>query len=179
MATKKTSSGAKSVALSGMMSALCFVIMYIASVTDIFDLAAAVLCALLIIICVIEIGGRYPWLVWLVTSVLCLLLLPRKDIALEFVLFGGIYPMIKSYVEKLPTVISWILKIAFFNAVFTGWFFLSIKLFGVSVDTVGIKMGLVSFLGANAFFIFTDVCFSLIISAYMTKLRKKFKFGKK
>ncbi|MBR0302404.1 MAG: hypothetical protein IJQ80_00985 [Clostridia bacterium] len=175
---KSTAGAAKSVALSGILSALCFVIMYIGAVTDILDLSVVVLSALIVVVAVIELGGRYPWMIWLVASILCMLFLPRKDIALEFVLFGGVYPMIKSLVERLPVVLAWILKLAYFNAVFTAWFFLSVRFFGIGTDVIGVKLGTVAYLAANAFFIFTDVCFSFMISAYMTRLRKKFKFGK-
>ena len=80
----------KSVALSGMFSALCFVVMYLAAVTEVLDLSGMVLCSMIMIVAVIEIGKYYPWLIWLVTGTLCILLIPKKDVALEFVMFGGI-----------------------------------------------------------------------------------------
>ena len=169
-------SATKCVALSGVMSALCFVIMYLVSVTEIFDLSGVVVCSMIIIVAVIEIGRYYPWLIWAVTGVLCLFFLPKKDIALEFVMFGGIYPMMKSYFEKLPTIPSWILKIVFFNAVFTGWFFICRYLFGIK--DVGFTFGLIAYAAANVFFILSDIAFSMMIALYMSKLRKKLKIGK-
>ena len=164
----------KSVALSGVMAALCFVIMYLVSVTEVFDLSGVVVCSMIIIVAVIEIGRYYPWLIWAVAGTLCMFFLPKKDIALEFVMFGGIYPMIKSYLEKLPFLPSWILKIVFFNAVFTGWFFICRLLF---VLDVGLTLGVIAYVAANAFFILADIAFSMMISLYMSKLRKKFKIG--
>ena len=166
----------KSVALSGVMSALCFVIMYLVSVTEIFDLSGVVVCSMIIIIAVIEIGRYYPWLIWAVTSVLCMFFLPKKDIALEFVMFGGIYPMLKSYFEKLPVIPSWIFKIAFFNAVFTGWFFICRFLFALDV---GLTLGIIAYAAANVFFILADVAFSMMIALYMSKLRRRFRIGGK
>lgn len=166
----------KSIALSGVISALCFVIMYLASIIDVIDLSAVVLCAMIIIVSVIEIGRYYPWLIWLVTGVLCMLLLPRKDIALEFVLFGGVYPMLKSYFERLPIVLSWIIKLVYFNIIFTGWFFLSEYVFGVKVD---LALGIIAYVAANAFFVMSDVVFTMMVSLYMTKIRPRLKIGRK
>lgn len=166
----------KSVALSGMFSALCFVVMYLAAVTEVLDLSGMVLCSMIVIVAVIEIGKYYPWLIWAVTGVLCMLFIPKKDIALEFVMFGGIYPMVKSYLERLPAVLSWALKIVFFNIVFTGWFMLCKFIFMLDV---GMTMGVIAYLAANAFFILADVAFSMMISLYVNKLRKRFKIGRK
>ncbi|MBR6918634.1 MAG: hypothetical protein IKN38_10660 [Clostridia bacterium] len=174
---RKNGSGAKDVALSGIISALCFVVMYLSSIADVMDLSAIVLTAMIISVAVIEIGRYFPWLIWAVTSVLCILLLPRKDIALEFVLFGGVYPMVKSLIErKLPTIPSWIAKIVFFNAVFTLWFFISKFVFALDV---GLTLGVIAYAAANVFFIIADLAFSMMIVLYMTKIRQRLKIGKK
>ena len=172
----KTPGTTKSVALSGMTCALCFVVMYLAAVTEVLDLSGMVLCSMIVIVAVIEIGKYYPWLIWAVTSVLCMFFLPKKDVALEFVMFGGVYPMVKAYLEKLPTALSWILKIVFFNAVFTGWFMISKFIFALDV---GMTMGIIAYLAANVFFILADIAFSMMISLYLTKIRKRLKIGSK
>ncbi len=164
------------IALSGVISALCFVVMYIAAVTEIFDLSGMVVCSMIMIVAVIEIGKYFPWLIWLVTGTLCILFIPKKDVALEFVMFGGIYPMMKSYFERLPQIPSWILKIAFFNAVFTGWFFLSSRLLGLDV---GMTLGVIAYLAANFFFVLSDILFTLMVSFYLAKLRPRLKLGRK
>ena len=166
----------KSVALSGVMCALCFVVMYLAAVTEVLDLSGMVLCSMIVIVAVIEIGRYYPWLIWAVTGALCMLLLPKKDVALEFVLFGGVYPMLKAYFEKMPTVLSWVAKILFFNAVFTGWFMLSKFIFMLDV---GMTMGVIAYLAANVFFVLSDIAFTMMISLYFSKIRKRLKIGRK
>ena len=158
------------------MSALCFVLMYLSSLTEVLDLCAMVACSVLIIICVIETGKIYPWLIWAVTGILCMLFIPKKDIALEFVMFGGIYPMIKSYAEKLPLVFAWIAKLVFFNAAFTAWFFIATSLF---TPDVGLKLGPVAYAVANVFFIVADVAFTLTVSLYMAKIRPRIAKGQK
>jgi len=91
-------------------------------------------------------------------------------------MFGGIYPMVKAQLEKLPPLISWTLKIVFFNTVFTGWFFISKFLFALDV---GLELGIIAYVAANAFFILADICFTLMISLYMVKIRPRLKIGRK
>ena len=172
----KKPSTAKSVALSGILAALCFVIMYIAAVTEILDLSGMIVCMVLSAVAVIEIGSYYPWLIWVVCGVLCFFFIPKKDIALEYIMFGGVYPVLKSAFEKLSAIPSWILKLVFFNAVFTGWFFLCRFIFAPNID---LTLGVVAYLAANAFFILSDVALTMMISFYIRNLRKRLKFGSK
>lgn len=165
------------VALSGILCALCFVIMYVGSLSGITDLLAVVVTAMIVVIAVIEIGGIYPWLIWTVTGVLCLILVPDKYVALEFILFGGIYPMVKSYLERFPTFISFAMKILYFNVAFAGSYAVAKYIF--AVNDVGFDLAIVSFILANLFFILSDVYLSLMISAYMVKLRPRLRRQKK
>lgn len=163
----------KKLALSSIFTALCFVVMYLGGLTQVLDLCAVVLSALVVIIAVIELGGMWPWLIWAVTSVLCIFFIPDKFIALEFVIFGGIYPMIKAWLEKFPAFISWSMKILYFNLAFTGAYFASTYIFGMR--DVGFVLKMPAYLAANVFMILADVCFSLLISLYFAKLRPRIK----
>lgn len=167
----------KNLALSSLMAAACFVLMYVGSVSGVFDLCAVVACAMIVIFAVIEIGGIFPWLIWLVSSTLCIFMVPDKFVALEFALFGGIYPMIKASLEKYPPFISWSLKFAFFNVVFTGAYYIATYVF--SIYNLGFTIGVAAYVLANIFFFIADVAFTLMISIYMTKLRPRLKFKNK
>lgn len=163
----------KKLALSSIFAALCLVIMYIGGLTQIFDLCAAVLSALIVIIAVIELGGVWPYLIWAVTGTLCIFFIPDKFIALEFVLFGGIYPMIKAWLERFPSFIAWAMKILYFNIAFSAAFLAATYIFGMR--ELGFELKIPSYIAANIFFILADVCFSLLISLYFTKLRPRIK----
>ena len=173
---KSSASTTKDLALSGLLSALCFVLMYICAATEIFDLCAVIVSSAIIVVSMIEAKGFWPWLIWLVTGTLCLLLIPRIDIALEFVLFGGVYPMIKAFIEKLPKVPAWALKLVFFNTVFTGWYYLSKLLFACDP---GFDFGVVAYLAANVFFVLSDVFLSVAAVTYVNKLRPRLGIGKR
>lgn len=178
---KRSQSGSldstKKLALAALFSALCFILMYLGAAAVVFDLCAVTVSALVIIFAVIEIGGMYPWLIWAVSGTLCLLLLPDKYAALEFALYGGIYPILKALIEKLPRLLSWAVKICYFNAAFTLSAVIAKYIFGIS--DIGFELKIVSFALANVFFILSDICFTLLISSYYTKLRPRLRLGKR
>jgi hypothetical protein len=93
--------------------------MLLGSIITVLDLTMVAIASLLIMLSVIEIGGGYPYLIWLVTGVLSMLLLPDKFGALLYLLFGGIYPIFKEMFERLHYIVSWILKFSYFNAMLT------------------------------------------------------------
>lgn len=167
----------KKLALSSLIAAGCFLLMYFASLTGVLDLCAAVLSSFVVVLAVIEIGGKYPWLIWLVSGTLCVLFIPDKFSALEFAFFGGIYPMIKAFLERFPGFISWTLKFTYFNIAFAGAYFLASYVFS-SVE-IGFTLKAAAFIFANLFFLMADVALSLMISLYMTRIRPRFKKGGK
>ncbi len=173
----KTAQNTEKLALAALFSALCFVLMYFGTVTVVFDLCAVTVSALIIIISVIEIKGMYPWLIWAVCGTLSLLILPDKYVALEFVMYGGIYPMLKSCFERFPKIISWIFKLLYFNIAFTASVYIAKYLFMTS--DIGFELKTVAYILANFFFILSDICFSLLISIYIYKIRPRLKIGRK
>ena len=82
-------------ALCAMLSALGVVILYLGSLIEILDLSLAALAPIFVIYVAIELGGYWPWLVYLVTGLLALILLPQKFAAVVYLLFTGVFPMIK------------------------------------------------------------------------------------
>ena len=91
----------KYLTVSAMLCALSVIILSLGSLIEVLDITTAVLASLLCIYAVIEMGGAYPWLIWPVTSILALLLLPQKTPALFYALFAGFYPILKEKLEKL------------------------------------------------------------------------------
>lgn len=163
----------KKIALSAMLAALSFVLMYLGTLTGVFDLCAVTLGALGCAFAVIEIGGVWPWLIAAVTGVLSLLLLPEKFAALEYIVLGGIYPILKSYFERLPKIWAWVSKIVYFNVMLTAALLAAKYLMGVDEDWA--TFSAVVFVFANVFFVIFDIALTMFISVYVVRLRKRFK----
>lgn len=101
----------KAVAVCGILVALCVVLLYLGSLT-VFDLTAVVVCALITMLVVVELGNKYAWLVVCAAGVLSFVLLPSKLIALTYFLIGGMYPILKARFEHFRSSIAWLLKLS-------------------------------------------------------------------
>ena len=83
-----------------LLAALGVVLLYLGSLVEVLDVSMAVIVSLFCIFAVIEYGGSAPWLIYAVTGVLSLILLPIKTPALLYLLFFGYYPILKEKLEK-------------------------------------------------------------------------------
>ncbi len=161
----------KRIALCALLSGLSLAVLYLGALSGIFDLCAVIVGALCIAFVVLEIGGIYPWLTGAVTSVLCLLLLPDKFVALEYVVLGALYPIIKSFFERFGKIPSWVLKLVYFNAALTVCVLLTMFVLH-SQDFVSASW-LVIFAAGNVFFVIYDIALTSFISVYVLRLRKR------
>lgn len=167
----------KNISLAAVMSALCVMILLMGSLITVLDLSTAAAASLIIIFCTIELGGIYPWLVWAVVSSISLLLLPDKFGALVFFLFAGHYPILKKYIERLPRVFQWVVKLLLFNIILTGIIWASKVLLGLP-DTE-ISFSYIVYGICNVTFVVYDIALTRLITFYIFKLRHRFKFIQK
>ena len=113
---KKEIKKSKKIALCAVFSALGVVLLYMGAIFEVLDLSAAAIASMLCVVIISEIGGIYPWLVYAVTSLLSLLLLPNKFGALIYACMAGYYPMLKAKIEGLRSNgLRLLFKIGFFN----------------------------------------------------------------
>ena len=166
----------KYLTISAMLSALGVIILALGSFIEVIDLTVAVVASILCVWAVIEMGGMYPWMIWIVTSVVGFLLLPLKTPALFYAIAFGFYPMIKELAEKYPRVLAWVIKIITFHAclglMFLGlWLFFPAMLEGV----LQIWMLILLYVAALAVFIVYDIALSRLITLYVFKFRSRFK----
>ena len=166
----------KYLTISAMLSALGVIILALGAFIEVIDLTVAVVASFLCVWAVIEMGGMYPWMIWLVTSVVGFLLLPLKTPALFYAIAFGFYPMIKEIAEKRPNVISWIIKIVTFH-VCMGLMFLGIWLFFPAMLEGNLQLLILIglYVAALAVFIVYDIALSRIITFYLFRLRHRFK----
>ena len=173
---RQSSQRIKYITVSAMLSALGVIIMAIGAFIEVLDLSTAVLASMLCIYAVIEIRGSYPWMIWLVTSILSLILLPIKTPAVFYALFFGFYPILKEKLERLSGFVSWILKLVIFHlsvGVMWGVF----KLFIPSaLEDMGMGWMLLALyaLGLVCFVLY-DIALTRLITFYLFRLRKLFR----
>ena len=174
MKKKNVRSGTKKLALSAVLCALGVVMLLLGSVISALDLTMVAFASIFIFFAVLEMGNPYQYLIYATTSMLSILLLPDKFAAFLYLIFGGIYPILKRFFERLPNVISWVMKLLYFNAVIAAMVLGSKYLFGVDEEALEISL----FVLGNAAFIVYDVAMTRLLTMYMLKLRKKLKIEK-
>lgn len=169
---------AKRLALCSLFCALSVVILYLGSLIGVLDLSACALTCFLGVILVIEYGGFWPWLVYIATGVLALLLLPDKSCVLLYVTLAGAYPMVKQMLEKthLPGALVWVLKLLIFNVALAVVELVSFFVLNIEVEGIWLEVAL--FVMGNVAFVLLDIVLTRFIVIYYRRLRPRLRFFK-
>ena len=167
----------KKLTVNAMLCALGVVLMTVGALIEVLDLSVAALASLLCIYAVIELGGWYPWMLWLGTSVLSLLLLPVKTPALFYTFFLGYYPMAKAWLEKkLSSVPCFLCKLGCFHVgvlgiVLVAWAFFPALLENEEGAWYAVVLYGLALLG----FWLYDLALTRLITVYLVKFRRLFR----
>lgn len=170
-ATKKLTLSALTVALGTTLMVLGVYI----DVAEMLDLSLCAIASLLVVFIYLEIGSYYPWLVWICTSLATALLATGKPIWVEYLLVFGIYPLIKSYIERLPKW-SWILvKLVYINVTVWAVFFLSELIIGQNFffEDDSLIISILTYVLINVAFIAYDMYIVVMVRFYLAKIRPK------
>ncbi len=159
----------KRLAVCAVLTALGVTLSWLGSLVGVLDLCTPFLTALLLIPIVIEYGNGYPWGVWAATALLSLFLLPSKSPAAVYLIFGY-YPILKSYLERLPRALCLLLKQLLFLGVDMALVFGSCYLFGVE-DAMPHWYPVVLTAGGFIVLNLVDLALTRLISVYLFKYR--------
>ena len=161
-----------------MLSALSVTVLYIGSMLDFLDLTVACFASCICAFAVIEFGGGAPWFIYLVTGVLSAIIVPYKITAAEYILFAGIYPILKFLMERRirNSVLLWTVKGLYAAVVLVLFYFVS-KLFVTAEVYTPIMLAVTAGLALAAFVLF-DIALTRLITYYFYKLRKRLRVEK-
>ncbi len=178
----------KNLTIGALLSALSVAIIALGGVIEVLDLSMAAIASFICVFAVIELGGIYPWLIFAVTSVLSLILIPSNIGAWCYVLFFGYYAIVKEKIERLKKPLAWTLKMLIGNVAF------AILLFGFGTITYGAGLDFVELVNkvfetnfgtamvvavilmVELLFVVYDIALTRIITFYFKRLRHRFKF---
>lgn len=171
----------KLTALCGVMTALSVVLMSVTTIIPVFMYVVPIVTGIIVLIVADVSNKKWGIGVYFATSVLSLLLVTDKEAVLTYVLFFGFYPLIREYVQKLPKLLSRIVKLILFNcsAVLIG--VAGVLVFGVSAEeykelgkaTIPLLLGL-----ANIVFLLYDAIltrYEILFKGIQVKLKKLMK----
>ncbi len=164
----------KQLTVCAMLAALGVILLYLGSVIEVVDISMAVLASLACVFAVIEYGKSAPWLVFAVTAVLSVILLPNKSPALMYALFFGYYPILKEKFEKRGRVLCWALKEAVFNVALI-LIFIAMRFLLMLPAGLSIMLYLTVLVLCEAVFVLYDIALTRLISFYVYRLRNRFR----
>ena len=188
--SKGISNKTKKLTLGAILSAMGVALLFVGSFIETLDLTMAALASFFCIFAVIELGGAYPWLIFAVTGVLSVILMPYSLTGWFYLLFFGYYPILKEKLEHLSRPVSWILKIIVLNialivCVLVAYFLffgssgegniLSAFTFVFGESDAGEVMAIAVYALANVTFIIYDIALTKLITVYFIKIKPKFK----
>lgn len=162
---------AKSVALAGILTALAVVFLLAGSLLDILDLTMAAVAALVVMIALIELGKGWAVGVYAAASVLSILLLPTTA-SIVFAGFIGCYPVIKVYLDRIPSkILQYLAKFGCFNLFLAAALLIIWWMFGAENEWIAMAKWLVPL--ANLTFIIFDFCLAKLAVFYLVKIRPR------
>ncbi len=160
-------------ALGGILTAGSLAILWLACMVPSGQIGVTAVAGLFPVVMVLQVGRSGALLCWAATSLLALLLLPSKSIALLYLCFMGIYPILKSLLEmKVGSVAEWLGKLVFFNVVlFLLWRMAGALLLAQLPDWMTSKTLLLHGAGSVVFLVY-DVALSRLIYGLSGRLRQ-------
>ncbi len=167
------------VAFSGLVCALSLVILFMTGIIPFATYSLPCMAGFLLVTVMVECGDSWAWLSFAAVSFLAVILTPDREAALMYIIFFGYYPMVKKYLERIPSrALEWAGKLLLFNAsIFVGYFG-AVYLLGMEYlleeASEFVKYSLLVAMGlGNLVFLLYDIALTRIITVYIVYLRKK------
>lgn len=171
----------KKITYAALFSALGVVILLLASVMQMADIAVSMLASAIIMLALIELGQSFAIMIYLATSLLSLLFLPHKFIAAVYLAFSGLYPILKRHFDARGKVLSVVFKVIYFNGALVAALLAAKFFFSLEADQ-GVLAFLDPWVYLGLYFVIANIAFWLFDTVlrrmtlyYMTNLREKTK----
>lgn len=120
------------IALGGMFSALCLVLMFMTGMIPFATYAIPAAAGVMLLPVMEEVGTQTAVLVYVAVSVLSVFIVPDREAAMMFVAFFGYYPILKQYLDRIPLRLPRVAcKLAIFNAMIIAGYYMIIVLLGM------------------------------------------------
>ena len=161
---------AKEITLSAVLTALTIVILYLNLILPISTISILTLASLLIPVALIRGSMKSAIFVYIASSIIGFFILPINIIIL-YILFFGIYGIVKFYIEKINKLpLEIFIKIIFFNIILFLSFFVFKSFIPVEITKLPIWLFLII---AQIVFLVFDYALTLLISFYLQRIHSK------
>ena len=161
------------VAYPAVLSALALILVYLGSIVPTGSWGIVAAAGLLPSAAVISVSLSAGFLCWAASAILAFLLAPDKLCALLFGVLFGLYPMVKSLVERLrKKPLEYLLKLAFFNTAFTVIYLTMAAAVAASLPQALSGSVWLIYTAANVVFLLYDYGFSQLIALYIARVQR-------
>lgn len=165
------SSRSRSVAVAGVLAAGSLAVLWLACVAPSGRLGLTAVAGLFPVAGVLAAGRVAGYLCWAAGGILGLILLPDKGVALMYLAFLGLYPVVKSRIESLRRLgVEWVLKLAFFNVMLTLFWYVFRSLFLPQPPQWLGDNSLLLYGAGNLVFVAYDVGLSRLIALFQARI---------
>lgn len=163
-------SKAKDMALGGILVALTLVTLYLSLIIPINTFAILTISSIFPAVAIMRSNVKLGIFVYVASSIIGFFIIPFDKI-LTFILYFGVYGIVKYFIEKLRNIpIEIFLKLLFSNIMFfIGLYVLKSFIGNLNVD---FPLWLV-IIGAQIMFLVYDYALTLIITFYITRIHKR------
>ena len=105
--------------LTAMLSALSVALMYVGALLEVMEITTVAITALFVLFALREMGLGHAFALYAAASILSLLLIPRPSVGVLYVLFGGLYPLLKFPLERHRRPLPLLFKLLYLNVIIT------------------------------------------------------------
>lgn len=168
------------VALGGLASALCLLLMFMTGIIPFGEYALPAFAGIVIIAVVVENGCKTAVLVYAAVSILAIFMVPVKEAALLFIFFFGYYPILQTKLVMIKSkLLQYGLKFLIFNIAVVSAYMIVIYVMGVSeildeFGSFGKYSALILLALGNVFFAIYDFTVDNLHYVYVNYFRPKF-----
>lgn len=170
MANYHAHSKAGRTALVGVLSAGSLALLWVTCLSPTGRLGLNAAAGLFPVAAVMAAGRSAGYLCWAVSGLLGLILLPDKGVALMYLLFFGLYPVLKSRFEgSRHQALAWLLKFVYFNIILAIFCFVLRALFFASIPAWLSERHVLWIVG-NVVFLVYDIGLSRLIFGLFSRM---------
>jgi len=168
------------VAMGGLCSALCLLLMFLTGMVPFATYALPAMAGIVLIAIAWENGVKTAWVVYGAVAILSLFIVPDREAALMFIVFFGYYPILKPFMDRIsPKFLQVLAKFGLFNLAIIGGYAFTIYVLGLTELMEGMgdfgQLSLVILLAmANVMFILYDFALKHLIVLYVKWFRIKY-----
>jgi hypothetical protein len=164
-------SNTKKITVSALLLALNVLTLFFATTLPINKLSLYTLSSFFISIIIVEFGIKAGWVYYFASCFLSLIVIQIKIRLIPYVVFFGVYGIIKFYIEKLHNfILEYILKLAYFNICLAAAFIFIQKVIYLEISGINFPIWIIV-IALEVIFIIFDYVYTLFAQYYINKLK--------